>query len=149
MRWAAIALGLLVVVPGVPLFARAGPSQVYQVTYGGRDLGAWSGVAQGKSTTGSYDGTSFESSGGPGFATVTLTRLLTAADRQSLWSSLPSGNGSLVVREMRGGATVSVMTCPKAMPDTFDASGNPGQATETLVFACTAIATANPPGGTK
>jgi len=140
MRELAIVLALLLALTPTPSPAQSGSRHAYQVNYGPKDLGTWSKFTLGRSKTGIYDGSMFQSDGGKGFLTVTLSRTLTAGDRQSLFDSIPSANDALVIHELFNGQTRSVITCPKAMKDTMDASGDPGTAIETLTFACTQVA---------
>ncbi len=117
----------------------AAQSTVYAVTYGTRDLGTWTTMTLGRNATGTYDGTTFDSSKGPGFATVTLTRALTAADRTALWPSLTERNVRLVVRQMRGAKLAGTIACSVATPSDSAANGDPGKGTYALTFACKAI----------
>jgi len=116
----------------------------YHVVYNTKDLGTWNTLAQAKSTAGTYDGTSFDSSNGPGFPTLVLTRPLSAADRSSLFGSLPPANGPLTITSLKDGKPAGVTSCQKTTVANFDSQGDPGTGTETITFACTAIANAKP-----
>lgn len=113
----------------------------YRVTYGAKDLGMWSTLAIGKNASGTYDGTNFDATSGPGFRTVALSRSLTATNRRGLWSSLPAPNVTLVVRASKNGKILSATTCPKAQASDFSSSGDPGSGSEVITFACTSVST--------
>lgn len=143
MRHFWIALGLLLILPCTAALGQTGAPS-YQVTFGAKNLGMWNTVKQGRSKIGMYDGVSFDSSTGPGFVTVTLSRTLTDADKKGLWVAIGGDSSRLVIRTMRGGTAVLVTTCAKAIRSTLEASGDPGHAMTTLAFACTTIATTKP-----
>jgi hypothetical protein len=139
MRRLSLAAGLILVLSNLPSMTHAASPKTYTLTYGPKDLGTWDTLVLGKSKSGLYDGASFDSSNGPGFATVQLTRPLRAVDRQSLYSSLPPANGQLVVRTSQDGTTDLVTTCPKSTISDFGSTGDPGTGTEEITFACTSI----------
>ncbi|MBV8153482.1 MAG: hypothetical protein JOY98_03625 [Candidatus Eremiobacteraeota bacterium] len=123
---AAVLLGALALLAAAP--------SSYHVTYGGKDLGTWDTMAQGKSASGTYDGATFDSNTGPGFATITLTRPLDPKDRASLFKSLPAPDGPLAVTAAAG----KTLTCAKSLVSDFHSNGDPPSGTETIVFACAA-----------
>jgi hypothetical protein len=117
----------------------ADTTATFHVVYNSKDMGTWKTLVLGKKKDGSYDGDAFDYSNGPGFLTVALSRPLSAADRSSLFSSLPPANGELVVTASQSGKPDAVTTCPKTTVSDFNSSGDPGTGTETITFACTAI----------
>jgi hypothetical protein len=138
-RYFCVALATLVAAP-LPVGAGVAPI-AYHVVYHGKDLGMWDTLTIGSSKQGAYDGTSFDSSNGPGFLTLRLTRPETGDDRTKLFPSLPGGNDPLVVTQMRNGRPNGVTTCPKSFVSDFGIQGNPGKTTEAITFACTSVST--------
>jgi len=126
---------------GVPLSAQPSEKVTFSVKYGTLNLGTWDSYASGWSKTGLYDGASFDSSDGPGFATVTLTRPANAADQKGLYHSLTPNHMRLVVEARKESVIVSTVTCEKALPADFEINGDLGSAPEVLTFACTKIST--------
>jgi hypothetical protein len=129
----------LVVATAAPATARGVNPVTYRVVYHGKDLGTWNTLALGSSKRGTYDGSAFDSSNGPGFLTIALTRAANVEDGKSLFSSLPAGNDPLVVTALRDGKPSGVTTCPKSFVDDFGIDDSKG--TETISFACTAVST--------
>ena len=140
-----LALVALAYLTTAPALAQS-HATTYHLVYGGKDLGEWTSMKQDRSPIGTYDGTNFDPTNGSGFARLQFIRKMTAPDRASLWSSLPSGNNALVVTAMQGTKAVGVTSCKQAERDEFDASGDVGTADETLTFACAGVTSgATPP----
>lgn len=137
-RYLYAALALLAAT-AVPAAARTVNPIAYHVVYHGKDLGTWNTLALGSSKHGTYDGSMFDSTNGPGFLTIALTRAASAEDGKSLFSSLPGGNDPLVVTALRDGKPGGVTTCPKSYVDDFGIDDPKG--TETITFACTTVST--------
>ncbi len=137
-RYLYAALALLVAT-AVPATARGVNPVTYHVVYHGKDLGMWNTLALGSSKHGTYDGSMFDSTNGPGFLTIALTRPASAEDGTSLFSSLPAGNDPLVVTAMRDGKPGGVTTCPKSYVNDFGIDDP--KKIETITFACTGVST--------
>jgi hypothetical protein len=129
----------LLAATAVPAAARGVNPVTYHVVYHGKDLGTWNTLALGTSKHGTYDGSMFDSTNGPGFLTIALTRPASAEDGKSLFSSLPAGNDPLVVTALRNGKPSGATTCPKSYVDDFGIDDQKG--IETITFACTAVST--------
>jgi len=110
----------------------------YHVVYHGKDLGTWNTLALGNSKHGTYDGSMFDSTNGPGFLTIVLTRPASTEDGKSLFSSLPAGNDPLVVTGLRDGKLNGVTMCSKSYVSDFGVD-DPSKGTETITFACTSV----------
>jgi hypothetical protein len=137
-RYLYAALALLAAT-ALPATARGVNPMAYHVVYHGKDLGTWDTLSLGSSKHGTYDGSMFDSSNGPGFLTIALTRPASSEDGKSLFSSLPAGNDPLVVTALRDGKPNGVTTCPKSSASDFGIDDPKG--TETITFACTAVST--------
>lgn len=148
MRQLAILVGLTLMA-GAPLSLQASQKVTFSVKYGTVNLGSWDHYAAGKSKAGQYDGASFDSSNGPGFATVTLARPANSVDEKNLFASLKPAHMRLVVQARKGSVVVSTVTCEKAMPSDFGVNGDPSKVPEVLVFACTKIVTVPVKSGPK
>ena len=118
------------------------PATTYHVVYGGKDLGAWTTMTRAKQS-GTYTSTTFDSSNGPGFQTLSFTRLMSAAD-QPMFAALPKPNVALVVTILQSGKAVSVTTCPTANAWSTGTTGDPGTGTANISFACMSISTGKP-----
>lgn len=139
MRRFSIALSTLVVLASAPSFAHTKAATTYHLVYGTKDVGTWNLLTVGRQKSGTYDGSTFDSTNGPGFPTVTLTRRSNAADLSGLFSSLSAVRGRLTVTTYTGAKATAVTTCPKAVLDSFGVPGNPRTTPETIVFACTSV----------
>jgi hypothetical protein len=125
---------------GVPLAVQSSGTGTFNVTYGTLNLGSWDHSVSGKSKTGLYDGISFNSSGGTGYATVRLTRPASNADIKGLFDTLKPPNMRLVVQARKNGAIVSTSVCEKSIVADFGTDDKNNQI-EVLTFACTKVAT--------
>jgi hypothetical protein len=143
IRRLAIAFGITVLaLTNATTFAAAAPLTAYHVVYGGKDLGTWTSMTIAKQK-GTYTSTTFDSSNGAGFQTISLARTMSAGD-QPLFASLPKPNVQLVVTTLKAGKAVSVTTCPTANAWSTGTTGDPGTGTANISFACMSISTGKP-----
>jgi hypothetical protein len=138
-----IALGLIVALIGAPSIAAASAATTYHVVYGPKDLGVWTTMSSATQKNGTYTLTSFDSSQGPGYPTLSFTRTMSASD-QALFASLPKPNVKLVVTAMKNGKAVSVTTCSVANLFSDGTQGDPGTGTTNVTFACISVSTGKP-----
>jgi hypothetical protein len=141
MRRLSISLGLAFVLlsASAPATTMSGTVS-YHVAFGAQNLGTWNTMVLGKTKSGMYDGSAFDSSNGPGYPTITFTRALIAADGQGLYSSIKSGTDIvLVVQSRKNGKLVATTTCLKASPTDFAAY--PSTKLESLTFTYTETST--------
>jgi hypothetical protein len=137
---------VIAILAGMPLAVQPAESVTYSVKYGTVNVGTWTHYAGGHSKTGTYGGTSFNSSGdGTGFPIVTLVRPANADDGKNLFATLRPPNVRLVIQAHRGRVPVSTIACEQSTPDDFGIEGK----TETLTFACTLVAVSPTKPGAK
>jgi len=149
MRYPLRSLGLALLVFAMPIATWSAQTMTYSVKYGTVNLGAWNHYAAGKSKVGKYDGSAFDSSNGPGFPTVTLSRPSDAADLSGLFATLKPPNVPLTIQVRKKNVIVSTVTCEKAIPSDFGPGSGTGKMSEVLVFACNKIVTAPAKPGPK
>jgi len=149
MRRFLTALALSAFVFGVPAAVQPSEKVTFSVKYGTLNLGTWDRFATGKSKVGIYDGSTFNSSDGPGFGTITLARRSNAADLKGLFATIKPPNVPLVVQARKKNVVVSTTTCEKAVPSDFGTNGAVGTAPEVLVFACSYFTTVPAKPGPK
>jgi hypothetical protein len=123
---------------GVPAAVQPAQTVTFSVTYGTVKLGTWDRYVAGKSKAGLYDGATFDSSNGPGFARVSLTRAVNAADLKDLFATLTPSDQRLVVQGRKNGKVVSTTVCEKSTVSDFGPDDRDNKL-ETLNFACAKI----------
>ncbi len=107
----------------------------YHVVYGAKDMGTWTTMEKVQQKNGTYTSTTFDSSSGPGYPTITLTRPMSTTDT-NLGASVPEPNVRLAVTTLKNGKSVSVMVCPTARVFNIGTTGDPGTGTTNVTFAC-------------
>jgi hypothetical protein len=134
-----IALGLMVAL-GTSALAATKAATTYHVVYGPKDLGVWTSMESVRQKNGTYTSTSFDSSQGPGYPTLSFTRTMSASD-QGLFASLPPPNVKLTVTTLQNGKAVSVTTCAVSNLFNDGTTGDPGTGTTNVTFACISVST--------
>lgn len=125
----------------VPATASTGLT-TYAITYGAHDLGTWTAMKM-KVEDGTYTATSFDASaGGPGFKAIAFTRPFAAVSNRDIFEKAQPPDVPLTVKALKGGATVATISCPTSRIYNFGTTGDPGQGTENIEFACLSISTA-------